>query len=91
VREVNAAAPELHGDRLRALALAFSTDAASGLRRVSRSSGSAATRVSNWLEEGASTVHELTSAGRLLEGHVWGQFGHESESAPVRCISRRDR
>jgi hypothetical protein len=60
------------------------------LRRVSRSSGSAATRVSNWLEEGASTVQHVTIAGRLLDGHVWGQFGHDPESAPVRCISPRD-
>ena len=60
------------------------------LRRVSRSSDSSATRVLNWLE-GASTVQHVPVAGRLLDGHVWGWFGHAPESAPVRCIRRCDR
>jgi hypothetical protein len=38
----------------------------------------------------ASTVQHVTITGRLLEGHVWGQFGHDPESAPVRCFRRRD-
>ena len=52
-----------------------------GYARVSRSSGSRATRVWNWREEGPLTVQHLTIARQLLDGHVWGQFGHHAESA----------
>jgi hypothetical protein len=35
-------------------------------------------------------MQHVTIADRPLDGHVWGQFGHDPASAPVRCISRRD-